>query len=599
MQSLIDTNPAHERARELLSRLYIVSRRRDEAIRQYDELIRASASPAVKARAAAWLSLVTNADTKAFRAMLEQAIADGYDDERTWLALGDSFRVDGEFDLAPAREPYRKALESNLDSERAILGLIDSEWSALNFEEVIRLWQAILPRRPNRHEWLLGGSERPGLLDAMLALRKIDDALEMLRARVDRDDLSDTTRDAYREAIRDALWTFGRKDEALAVVKQWAAAEDPPGEWSRGLALVLLAHDQAAGAIVLLEKILADDPANSWVEERLRDALIAAERFERADQLALDRLYKDPDSDAAMSFIVQTLSSAKRYDDAIELVRNKIAHSIRRTAYQQLMINLLNSAERYEEANDLSLSVIDDLIEHFRGDMAEVERFRRQLAYQLIFLSEDYVEAERLLTRWVEEATGPRSRFEYLVLLAASVEFQGRADDAQRVKLRAIAIQPLYVGLNNDVAYGWIDLGIRLDEAEPMIRFAVARSPRESAYLDTYGWLLYKKGRFDEARTFLVLANDGRDSADPVILDHLGDACWRAGASDDALAHWRAALKAVDNREDGPRGADDQRVSADAMKKIGAVESGDVPATADLEVAAPPSDAAPNDPSNK
>ena len=137
---------------------------------------------------------------------------------------------------------------------------------------------------------------------------------------------------------------------------------------------------------------------------RSRPLLHDCERFERADQLALDRLYKDPDSDAAMSFIVQTLSSAKRYDDAIELVRNKIAHSIRRTAYQQLMINLLNSAERYEEANDLSLSVIDDLIEHFRGDMAEVERFRRQLAYQLIFLSEDYVEAERLLTRWASSA---------------------------------------------------------------------------------------------------------------------------------------------------------------------------------------------------
>ena len=144
-------------------------------------------------------------------------------------------------------------------------------------------------------------------------------------------------------------------------------------------------------------------------------------------------------------------------------------------------------------------------------------------------------------------------------------------------------------GMGNDVAYGWIDLGIRLDQAEPMIRFAVAREPRESAYLDTYGWLLYKKGRFDEARTWLARAHAGRDSADPVILDHLGDACWRAGASDDALTHWRAALEAVDALEDGPRNADDQRVRHDAKQKIGAVEAGDVPATAELEVEAPSS----------
>lgn len=594
LQGLIDIDPAHERARELLSRLYILARRRDEAIRQYDELIQATTSPAVKARAAAWMSLVTDADTKAFRAMLEQAIADEHDDERTWLALGDSFRVDGEFDLAPARAPYRKALDSNPGSDEAILGLIDSEWSALNFEEVIRLWQIMLPRRPNRNEWRLGGRQRPGLLDAMLAIRKIDDALEMLRARVDRDGLSDATRDAYREAIRDALWAFGRKDEAVAAVKRWALAEDPPGDWSKRLALVLFAHDQAGEAIVLLEKFLDDDPTDTWTAGRLRDALIAAERFAQADQLALDRLFNDPDSDLAMDFMVSTLSKAKRHDDAIELVRNKIAHSVRRTAYQELLIDLLTDAERYEEANDLNLSVIDDLIEHFRGDMTEVDRFRRKLAYRLIFLSKDYAEAERLLNRWLKEATGPRSRFGYLIRLAACLEFQERADDAQRVKLHAIAIQPLNVGLNNDVAYGWIDLGIRLDQAEPMIRFAVARSPRESAYLDTYGWLLYKKGRFEQARTFLARANAWRDSADPVILDHLGDACWRAGASDDALAHWRSALKAFDDLEDGPRNADDQRVINDAKEKIFAVESGKVPETASLEVGPPSSNDAPD-----
>jgi tetratricopeptide (TPR) repeat protein len=587
LQAVVAIDPAHERARELLSRLLILSRRRDEAIRQYDELIKASESPAVRARAAAWMSLVTDADAKKFRSMLEQAIADGYDDERTWLALGDSFRVDGEFDLAPAREAFRNAWQRNPQSEAAVLGLIDAEWSALNFEEVIRLWEHILPLRPNRHEWRLGGPERPGLLDAMLALREIDAALEMLRARIDRGDLPDATRDAYREAIRDALWEFDRKDEALAAVTQWAAEENPPGDWSKRLALVLLARDRAVDAIPLLEKMRADDPADAWVAGRLRDALVAAERFEQADQLALDRLFEDPDNDEAMGFMVQTLAGEKRYDDAIELVRNKIAHSIRRTAYQELLIDLLSSAERYEEANDLTLSVIDDLIEHFRGDMEEVDHFRRRLASQLILLSKDYMEAERLLARWVEEATGPRSRFEYLVLLAACLEFQERADDAQRVKLHAIAIRPLNVGLNNDVAYGWIDQGMHLDRAEPMIRFAVARSPRESAYLDTYGWLLYKKGRFDQARTWLARAHAGRDSADPVILDHLGDACWRAGARDEAVAHWRAALEAVDALEDGPRNADDQRVRHDAKEKIDAVEAGDAPPTAALEVEAP------------
>ena len=52
-------------------------------------------------------------------------------------------------------------------------------------------------------------------------------------------------------------------------------------------------------------------------------------------------------------------------------------------------------------------------------------------------------------------------------------------------------LKPDDVRLNNDVAYGWIDQGVRLDEAEPMIRYAVRRAPQQGAYLDTYGWLLY------------------------------------------------------------------------------------------------------------
>ena len=67
----------------------------------------------------------------------------------------------------------------------------------------------------------------------MLAVRKIAAALEMLRARGDRDELADETRDAYRNAILEALWAFGRKDEALAAVRRWALAEDSPGDWSK------------------------------------------------------------------------------------------------------------------------------------------------------------------------------------------------------------------------------------------------------------------------------------------------------------------------------------------------------------------------------
>jgi Tfp pilus assembly protein PilF len=215
---------------------------------------------------------------------------------------------------------------------------------------------------------------------------------------------------------------------------------------------------------------------------------------------------------------------------------------------------------------------------------------------RVLILAEDYRAAERQLNTWLDASRDPTERFGLLQRLAYCHRAQGDESLANEVLARALVLRPDDVTLNNDVAYGWVDRGIRLDEAEPMIRYALWRSPRQGAYLDTYGWLLYKKGDFAEAKKWLLRASRTRTGGDPVVLDHLGDTCWRIGESDEAVKHWTAAVEAarVRSNEGAVISADERRVGNKTQEKIDAARAGRPPAVAPL-AAVPSGDDEPED----
>jgi Tfp pilus assembly protein PilF len=192
----------------------------------------------------------------------------------------------------------------------------------------------------------------------------------------------------------------------------------------------------------------------------------------------------------------------------------------------------------------------------------------------------------------MEEVRDPQAQFMYLVGLASCFRAEGNESEAAGVLERALVIRPDNVGLNNDIAYGWIDRGVQLDRAESMIRLAVSRQPRQMAYLDTFGWLLYKKQDFAAARKWIDRASRAGQREDPVVHDHLGDTYWRLGKSEEAIEHWAEALKLAQARSSAQRNADERRVLSTAESKINAVRSGRWPAVAPVAIPEDPSAAA-------
>lgn len=133
-----------------------------------------------------------------------------------------------------------------------------------------------------------------------------------------------------------------------------------------------------------------------------------------------------------------------------------------------------------------------------------------------------------------------------------------KPDSAIEVLKKLVAKHPNHSTYNNDLGYVLADNNRDLDNAEKMIRKALdedrkARAkfpdlPTEinhdsTAYLDSLGWVLFKKKKYQEAKKELLEATkDKVDGQHVEILDHLGDVHMALGEKPEAIAVWKHAL---------------------------------------------------------
>jgi tetratricopeptide (TPR) repeat protein len=109
---------------------------------------------------------------------------------------------------------------------------------------------------------------------------------------------------------------------------------------------------------------------------------------------------------------------------------------------------------------------------------------------------------------------------------------------------RALALAPDSPQVMNFLGYLLADHNRDLQEAEGLVRRAVAQDPDNGAYLDSMGWVLYRLGRLDEARARLEQAVK-LTGGDPVVHEHLGDVYRDLKLLELARAQYRMSL-AVD-----------------------------------------------------
>jgi Tfp pilus assembly protein PilF len=121
---------------------------------------------------------------------------------------------------------------------------------------------------------------------------------------------------------------------------------------------------------------------------------------------------------------------------------------------------------------------------------------------------------------------------------------EDRGDDraAEAAARDALRIEPDNARALNFLGYLMADHDRRLPEAMELIRRALAAEPDNGAFVDSMGWVLFRLGRFDDARVQLERAVD-LTGGDPTVREHLGDAYRKLRQPDRAREQYRLAAE--------------------------------------------------------
>jgi len=199
-----------------------------------------------------------------------------------------------------------------------------------------------------------------------------------------------------------------------------------------------------------------------------------------------------------------------------------------------------------------ALEAVDKAIEQTAvGDRLTV---RLQKVYVLRTLG-DWDDAAAVAKKLLDEFDAPADQLRVRYALAGA--YWGAKKNAEaEAELRAILhAEPDHAAACNDLGFHLADQGRNLDEAERLVRTAIAADrhdrrksgaaePESAAYIDSLGWVLFRQGKPREARAELERAAAlPAGAADPVVWDHLGDVLFRLGEKPQAKAAWEKALE--------------------------------------------------------
>ena len=95
----------------------------------------------------------------------------------------------------------------------------------------------------------------------------------------------------------------------------------------------------------------------------------------------------------------------------------------------------------------------------------------------------------------------------------------------------------------NNYAYFLALRGEQLERAEAMSYKTIQAEPKNGTYLDTYAWVLFMRGKYEEAKTYIDIMMEEENDSSAVELEHAGDIYYMCGLTDEAVVFWKKSLE--------------------------------------------------------
>jgi tetratricopeptide (TPR) repeat protein len=347
--------------------------------------------------------------------------------------------------------------------------------------------------------------------------------------------------------VIDALYRDKKYDASVNVAKEFLEALEKQGVSARIKADVLRQMiramtkqgkvDEANRMVDTLVKARDADWRNlelkAWLEKETKRFDDAAKTYKEVlDLIAKDETLEKEDREEVQSEVrrewLGVLAKQGKVDEANKIVDGFLKGQEDNWRLLELKAALHQETGQYDKA----AKAYEDMIERIGKDKALDKEGKERLQSTIRYiLSGVYVDMDKV-------------------------------DKAAEQLKALLAKDPDSPTFNNDLGYIWADHDMNLDESEKMIRKALEEDRKQrkaradlgpdedrdnAAYLDSLGWVLFKKKQYPEAKKYLLEATQEKDGQHIEILDHLADTHLALGEKAEAVAVWKKALQVETN----------------------------------------------------
>ncbi|PYK00761.1 MAG: hypothetical protein DME23_06270 [Verrucomicrobia bacterium] len=329
--------------------------------------------------------------------------------------------------------------------------------------------------------------------------------------------------------------------------------------------------------VATLDRAAALKPENLLVIQRLADGYKSAGEYARAEEYYLELLDRFPALPGTREKLADIYLRTGKKDKAAEQLaaisrdnpRNEQAYYyLGNIAYQEKRFS--DAADYFEQALTLkpefepvyyrlaelkiNLNKPQEALE-----LLEKARARFKQSFLLEFLSgaahagaRNYAEAVKHFTEAEVRAKAgePDSlTYSFYFQFGSTLERHGDHAEAEKYFRKCLELSPNFAEAMNYLGYMWADRGENLHEAKKLIEKAVALEPKNAAYLDSLGWVLFKLKQPREALEWLQKAVQQSKEPDPTLYDHLGDIYGQLKEFDKAREAWRKSIELEPNEQ--------------------------------------------------
>lgn len=302
-------------------------------------------------------------------------------------------------------------------------------------------------------------------------------------------------------------------------------------------------HDEIIQQIFKNEKIDIDTKILSfipYIERLTKDSSLKTEVLHMAD-LIVAMYPNDVKAVTARADVLYNIGKKKasqaEYDKAIEL------SDVPNTVWIQLYI-LDTELEDYDHLLSITekgmTKIPNDPFGYFYHAIAQQQKNNHQATSDVLMKAF----ARQKMETFEETAYTSQLTLQMLIALGdASFQLKNfeRTDSCYEA---ALEIDPNNATVLNNYAYYLSERDNKLEKAERMSKKSNLLVDNNSAFLDTYAWIMFKMKNFKEALVWIEQAMDLPDAKDRAeLLTHYGDILFKVGEIDKAVEQWKMALQ--------------------------------------------------------